>query len=342
MECSEWTTEKQEKAVRILKGEWVGEKDRKYYHTLSKFKLVEFAGVTRVQRKKDGKLMATVDTFHTIIKDIHESIQHKGETKTHKKVQEVYSNIPMSAVKKVIVNCVRCVEKCKKKSVRSVVVRPITSSALNDRGQVDLIDYRTEPDGEYKWVLHYKEHLTKFSILRPLQFKKAALVARELLQIFLLLGAPHVLQSDNGREFCAEVITELASLWSNLVLVNGRPRHPESQGCVERSNATVKDSLKAWMRDNKTAKWATGLPFVQWGMNITHHMTIAMLPYEAVFGGKPRLGLASTVPREFLEKLTPGMLEEDLERMMSEDPQNEGDSRAEDVTQVHSHSRTRS
>jgi len=199
----------------------------------------------RFQRKKDGKLMATVDTFHTIIKDIHESIQHKGEIKTHKKVQQIYSNMPMSAVKKVIVNCIRCVEKCKKKSVCSVVVRPITSSALNDRGQIDLIHYRTEPDGEYKWLLHYKEHLTRFSILRPLEFKKAALVARELLQIFLLCGVPRVLQSDNGREFCAEVISELASLWPQLVLVNGRPRYPQSQGSVKRSNANVKDSLTA-------------------------------------------------------------------------------------------------
>jgi len=73
------------------------------------------------------------------------------------------------------------------------------------------------------------------------------------------------------------------------------------------------------MRDKKTAKWTTGLPFVQWGMNTTHHIAIGMTPYEAVFGEKPRLGLGSTVPRELLEKLTPGMLKENLERMMSED-----------------------
>jgi hypothetical protein len=54
-----------------------------------------------------------------------------------------------------------------------------------------------------RWVMHYQDHLTKFSILRPLKSKRAAEVAYQLTDIFLLLGAPHILQSDNGREFIA-------------------------------------------------------------------------------------------------------------------------------------------
>ena len=64
-------------------------------------------------------------------------------------------------------------------------------------------------------------------------------MAHELLFIFLDFGAPHVLQSDNGREFTAQDITELCSLWPELVLVNGRPRHPQSQGSVERTNGVA-------------------------------------------------------------------------------------------------------
>jgi hypothetical protein len=48
----------------------------------------------------------------------------------------------------------------------------------------------------YKWVLHYQDHFTKFSILRPLKSKTAAEVAYNLLDIFLILGAPMILQSD--------------------------------------------------------------------------------------------------------------------------------------------------
>ena len=32
-----------------------------------------------------------------------------------------------------------------------------------------------------------------------------------------------------------------------LVMVNGKPRHPQSQGSVERANSDIKDMLVAWM-----------------------------------------------------------------------------------------------
>jgi len=185
-------------------------------------------------------------------------------------------------------------------------------SALNDRGQVDLVDFQSLPDGEYRFIMHYKEHLTKFSFCQPLTCKKAVEVAKELLSVFLTYGAPRVLQSDNGREFTAGLIKALASLWPDLVLVNGRPRYPQSQGSVERGNATLKDSLIAWMKDNNTSAWSTGLQFVQWGMNTSYNEAIKMTPYEAVFSQKARVGLTTNIPKEFLQKIRTGVLEEDM------------------------------
>jgi hypothetical protein len=55
----------------------------------------------------------------------------------------------------------------------------------------------------------------------------------------LVFGAPHILQSDNGREFTAEIIKELKVLWPDLAIFHGKPRHPQSQGSVERSIADI-------------------------------------------------------------------------------------------------------
>jgi transposase InsO family protein len=55
-----------------------------------------------------------------------------------------------------------------------------------------------------------------------------------------------ILQSDNGREFTANIITDLKSLWPDLKIVHGRPRHPQSQGSEERANADVKEMLATW------------------------------------------------------------------------------------------------
>lgn len=99
--------------------------------------------------------------------------------------------------------------------------------------------------------------------MRPLQTKRAAEVAFELLKIFLEQGAPVILQSDNGREFTAEIIKELILLWPECEIVHGRPRHPQSQGSVERSNQDVEQMLRIWIEENKTFHWSVGYYFVQ-------------------------------------------------------------------------------
>ena len=95
--------------------------------------------------------------------------------------------------------------KKKRSELSKLVIKPVRSSDFSSRGQVDLIDYQSVPDSGYKWV--NQNHFTKFSILRPLKSKTAAEVAYNLLDIFLILGAPMILQSDNGREFTANIIT---------------------------------------------------------------------------------------------------------------------------------------
>ena len=41
-------------------------------------------------------------------------------------------------------------------------------------------------------------------------------------------------------------------MWPQLHLVHGKPRHPQSQGSVERANSDIKDMLAAWLTDNNT------------------------------------------------------------------------------------------
>ena len=167
--------------------------------------------------------------------------------------------------------------------------------------------------------MHYVDHLTKFHILRPIKSKQAIEVARELLYIFLDIGAPLVLQSDNGREFTAHLISELGSMWPALKLVNGRPRHPQSQGCVERANGDMKNKLTAWCNDNNSNNWSLGVRFAQWAMNSTYHEAIKTEPYRALTGNKPRCGLNSKIPVEFLHQLgCSDIREEVLEHLIQE------------------------
>ena len=75
--------------------------------------------------------------------------------------------------------------------------------------------------------------------------KSSKEVASNLFDLFMVFGAPMILQSDNGREFKSkDIINDLKRLWPNMKIINGRPRHPQSQGSVERGNQTLKNKLK--------------------------------------------------------------------------------------------------
>ena len=95
-------------------------------------------------------------------------------------------------------------ETCQRKKPlpnKGIVVKPIRSRKYCDHGQVDLINMESTPSGKFVQILNYQDHFTKFLVLKPLTSKRAAEVAYHLIDIFTFMGAPSILQSDNGREF---------------------------------------------------------------------------------------------------------------------------------------------
>lgn len=154
---------------------------------------------------------------------------------------------------------------------------------VNVHGQVDLINMQSYHDGEYKFILNYQDHLSKFVTLRALKTKTAAEVTYNLIDIFCTFGAPSILQSDNGREFVNCIIDELKNMWPLLKIVHGKPRQSQSQGSVERTNRDVQDILRAWMSDNKSKKRSEGLRFCQFQKNSSYHSGIKQSPFEVLF-----------------------------------------------------------
>src|SRR5215510_869788 len=143
---------------------------------------------------------------------------------------------------------------------------------------------QSEPDGYCRFSMNYQDYLTKFIILRPLKSKTAEKVAYQLMDIFCIVGAPFILQSENGRELSNKIIQNLADMWPGMKLVHGKPRHYQSQGSVERSNQDIRDMLVAWMSDNNTKTWSEGLRVIQSKKNRVLHSGIKTSSYEAMCG----------------------------------------------------------
>ena len=123
---------------------------------------------------------------------------------------------------------------------------------------------RHHPNGNYTWILHCVDHWSKLNFAYPLTSKHAVCVSAALnTHLFPYFGVPRVLHSDNGREFINAVIEELLKSWhSDIQLVSGRPRHPQSQGLVERAHYTLQRKLSAETSrvKVKSPPWSKWLP----------------------------------------------------------------------------------
>ncbi|XP_071580488.1 KRAB-A domain-containing protein 2-like [Temnothorax nylanderi] len=195
--------------------------------------------------EKEIKYYTYNEQVFDIIHAAHLETGHGGKHKLEKNIKTKYVNITREVIHIYLELCLICKKK-KAHPKKGVVVKPLIFKEINHRAQVDLINMQTSQDGEYKFILNYQEHLTKFVYLRPLKTKTAAEVAYNLVDIFCVIGAPSVLQSDNGREFCNSVIEELKNMWLDLKIVHGKPRHSQK----ESSKAVPEDSIVVLLGQN--------------------------------------------------------------------------------------------
>lgn len=246
---------------------------------------------------------------------VHQKIGHGGRDRMLSEIKRQYKNVSRAIVMDFLGGCEHC-EKKRSNKRKGIVVKPMVFSHMNSRGQIDLIDLQSCPDGDCKFICVYQDHLTKFVMLKALTSKRAEAVTFTLLDIFTIFGAPCILQSDNGREFCNAVITSLKEMWPACKIVHGKPRHSQSQGSVERANRDIEEMIFTWKSDNKTTKWSEGLRFIQFMKNRALHDGIKQSPYEAMFGVPATVGLETTsLPKEIWDHIDS---EEDVEEAMAE------------------------
>ncbi|XP_025423809.1 KRAB-A domain-containing protein 2-like [Sipha flava] len=264
------------------------------YKLIKKYDILKVRDVERLVVPTNGGdrirfYVKNEELFH-ILHEAHLSIGHGGRSRMEHVLNSKYKNITRETIMLYLGSC----EFCQKKSSTSKNRLEVKHSAPEEKNsrccEIGVIDMQTQPDGNYKFILVYQDHLTKFVNLRPLTHQRAhGEVACALLDIFTIFGAPTILQSDNGGKFANEVIEELWNTWKDLKMILKKPRHSQSQGSVEHDSQEVKLMLGTWLQNNKTKKWSEGLKLVQLMKNRSFHRGIKCSPYEAMFVSKPKI-----------------------------------------------------
>ena len=253
-----------------------------HYHYFKSYERKLIDGSLRViVRRSDAAdpvvQMIPIEDFYEKLLEAHLRTGHGGRDRMRRFCSDKWKISRDSCT--LFASCCRTCNR-KKSTVRSgVVAKHIISDYYNKRGQVDLIDFQNCPDGEYKWLMNYRDHRTEYVHLRPLKSKEADAVAMELQRIFYEWGAPQILQSDDGCEFIALVIKELLRLYKHTTIINGRPRHPQSQGRVDQANSDVKNMIQCWMIDNDSTAWSEGC----YAVAVIHHLLHTFIIYPGKF-----------------------------------------------------------
>ncbi|XP_012382176.2 KRAB-A domain-containing protein 2 [Dasypus novemcinctus] len=292
-----------------------GKKSSRDYRRAAKYDVISVQGTEKLiettHRERDRvRYYVHKEELFDILHDTHLKIGHGGRTRMLKELQGKYGNVTKEVIVLYLTLCKQCHQK-NPVPKRGLTPKPGTFKDLDSRCQVEVLDMQSNADGEFKFILYYQDHLTKFIILRPLKAKQAHEVVSILLDIFTILGTPSVLESDSGVEFTNQVVDELNEVWPDLKIVSGKYHSGQGQDSLERASQEVKNMISAWVQSNHSHHWAEGLRFVQLMRNQAFDLSLQQSPYEAMFGCKAKLGLhSSNLPRETVAIL---QTEEELE-----------------------------
>ena len=142
--------------------------------------------------------------------------------------------------------------------------------------------------GDFKYVITFIDHFTKFAIAIPTKDHTATTTASILVnEVICKYGSPAVLLSDGGSEFKSTMMEQVYKM-TRIEKRFSSAYHPQSNGTVERFNGTLKQVLRTLCESNKH-NWSNLLQPAVFAYNTTMADAIGMSPFEAVHGRTARM-----------------------------------------------------
>ena len=242
---------------------------------------------------KRFRVLPPENMWKRLLKEAHDDTLagHGGQFRTGERLRQMYWWPGLAAdVAKHIKKCAVC-DRVKKVTPRQsdMEVMPLRiPRRINSRIHADLWGPHLIDGGQKRWVCVITDALSKLVHLKLLKNKTAADVAEALNEWVVWNGVPEEVVTDQGKEFCNDVIKEL---WGILEVdhITTSPYHPRSNGAAERFNRTMLDFLTKTLAQHKedSTKWPAFLPALQIAYNSGVHKGARCSPYEAHLGSAP-------------------------------------------------------
>lgn len=162
-------------------------------------------------------------------------------------------------------------------------------SKLSNVAEKDVADVlrATERKEDYTAILTVIDLFSKYLWAFPIRVKDATTIAARLESLFLVEGAPRILQSDNGGEFLNKYVSALSKRF-NVDRRLCRPYNSQCDGVIERLNRTLQEALTRSMYEYSNNDWWEMLPLVVYGYNTAKHTTTGLSPFLVHRGREPQ------------------------------------------------------
>ena len=199
--------------------------------------------------------------------------------------------------------------------------KPIRTYRPHSRLQIDLIDmaprkrsFMLNNKWNFRYIVSVKCCFSKFCWLFPIQNKSADEIYAVLYVLFQKEGCPDILQSDNGSEFIAGIITKVCNDFG-VRIVHGRPHHPQSQGQIENQKKVIKRHLARYLhkmsQKAQASSWPVLLSFVSDVINNTPSTTTNDIPFRLYKNREPRSVFQCFVPEDEIVDISMKEIRED-------------------------------
>jgi transposase InsO family protein len=224
---------------------------------------------------------------YSVLQDYHNCVtgHHGVERMLQKLLTDKHSWPRMRAhVKKFVKECPAC-QKMRQVNTQ-IFTHPFSLSTTRPMEElhIDTLSVGVADSYGNEHILVVIDACSRWVELYPLPDLSAASAAEKLLEQFGRFGQPFIIRSDNGTQFCNDIISELLRM-AEITHVRTTPYSHEENGLVERANKEVLRHLRAVMFDkNIHSEWEKARPFVQRILNTEPSSITKVRPCEILLG----------------------------------------------------------
>ena len=222
----------------------------------------------------------------TVLKEMHDHFGHFGIGKTYSLIKRYYYWPKMiKHIQRHVDSCTLCRREKMQADKYQLQTTEIPNRAFG-KVSIDLIvDLPVSHNGN-KNILVMVDQLTSWPIATAIPDKEATTVANAIHKDLILQhGAPEILLSDNGKEFCNDTLAYVCQEYG-IAQHFTSPYTPRSNGKTENFNKFLKASIrKLCQADN--ASWDQVLDQILFSYRCCPHTSIGEAPYTLLYFRDP-------------------------------------------------------